>query len=153
LSSEKKPAEPIKVTDKRIFTSDGDIREEFKNDVHPVDPEVTLAAPRAEAPVPQEESAEKKKTVRDKATNPGTPFGHFVESLIVNAYMALGMLRDPRDPHVQARADMAAARQMIDILTVLTEKTAGNLTEDEDDYLKAHLGELKLAFVQRGKTI
>jgi hypothetical protein len=36
---------------------------------------------------------------------------------------------------------------------MLKEKTAGNLTPEEDDFLSTHLGDLKLAFVQRTKTI
>jgi hypothetical protein len=36
---------------------------------------------------------------------------------------------------------------------MLKDKTAGNLTQEEEDFLAAHLGELKLAFVQRTKTI
>jgi hypothetical protein len=42
---------------------------------------------------------------------------------------------------------------MIDILTLLQEKTAGNLTPDENDFLETHLSELKLAYVQRTKSI
>jgi hypothetical protein len=36
---------------------------------------------------------------------------------------------------------------------MLKEKTEGNLTPEEEDFLTTHLGELKLAFVQRTKTI
>lgn len=146
---EKKSSEPIKVTDKRIFTSDGEIREEFKNNVTPVvpaDAPPKEAAPAAAAPEPQQE----KKPARDRSVNPGTPFTSFVESLVVQAYMSLGMLRNP---YGQVPVDVAAARQLIDIITMLSEKTKGNLTEDEEEYLKAHLGELKLAYVQRSKTI
>ena len=87
----------------------------------------------------------------DKASNPGSPFTNFIEPLIAQAYMSLGMLRNPYQP--QAKIDVAAARQMIEILTLLKEKTLGNLTPDEEDFLDTHLGELKLAFVQRTKTI
>ena len=65
--------------------------------------------------------------------------------------MSLGMLRNPYQQKPQI--DTAAARQMIEILTMLKEKTEGNLTADEDDFLATHLGDLKLAFVQRTKSI
>ena len=65
--------------------------------------------------------------------------------------MSLGMLRNPYQP--QAKIDAAAAQQMIEILTLLKDKTTGNLTPDEEDFLDTHLGELKLAFVQRTKSI
>ena len=41
----------------------------------------------------------------------------------------------------------------IEILNMLKEKTAGNLTPEEDEFLTTFLGELKLAFVQRTKSI
>jgi len=162
VPEEKKAPKELKVTDKRIFTPEGDIREEFKTDIKPADPQ------QAKAPEPSPAAAEKEKeperrqqketvqeerrrTVADKATNPGSAFTNFIEPLIAQAYMSLGMLRNPYQP--QAKIDTAAARQMIEILTLLQEKTAGNLTDDEEDFLATHLGELKLAFVQRTKSI
>ena len=54
-----KPKE-LKVTDKRIFTPEGDIREEFRKDIRPVEPsfkkmEEPAAAPAAEKPAPKPE--------------------------------------------------------------------------------------------------
>jgi hypothetical protein len=155
-------AKELKVTDKRIFTPEGDIREEFRGEIKPSDPQ--MARPAAEKP-PEEKPAhdrretnagpppggDRRKTVAEKAENPGTPFADFVQQLIAQAYMFLGMLRSPSAP--KPMVDVAAAREMIEILTMLKEKTAGNLTPDEDDFLTTHLGELKLAFVQRTKTI
>lgn len=162
----------LKVTDKRIFTPEGDIREEFRQDITPADPTPAGAAPPPEPrqeTAPREEKApprteerrqrsdappggeERRRTMADKATNPGSPFTDFIEPLIAQGYMSLGMLRNPYQP--QTKIDTAAARQMIEILTLLREKTKGNLTADEDDFLDTHLGELKLAFVQRTKSI
>lgn len=157
MTKNDKPKE-LKVTDKRIFTPEGDLREEFRDEIKPADP---MAAKPAEPPAetPAEKKAEKKeppreerrRTIADKAQNPGTAFTDFVEPLIAQAYMSLGMLRNPYQPKPQI--DTSAARQMIEILTMLKEKTNGNLTADEDDFLSTHLGELKLAFVQRTKSI
>ena len=146
----------LKVTDKRIFTPDGEIREEFKRDITPASSSASpgpAAAPPPGSPEPREErrTEERRRSVADKATNPGTPFTNFVEPLIAQAYMSLGMLKNPYQP--QATVDAAAARQMIEILTLLKEKTEGNLTPDEGDFLDTHLGELKLAYVQRTKSI
>jgi Domain of unknown function (DUF1844) len=168
---EKPAREQIKVTDKRIFTSEGEIREEFKNDISPSDPSAVRQAAPAPAPAPapateaEPPKAQERRTkqephpgedrrnrsIADKAQNPGTAFTDFVEPLIAQAYMSLGMLRNPYQP--KPTVDVAAARQMIEIVTMLKEKTAGNLTPDEEDFLATHLGELKLAFVQRTKTI
>jgi hypothetical protein len=171
LSKEKSPQkEQMKVTDKRIFTPEGEIREEFRKDIKPVEPsfkrvEEPQAAPAPEKPAsktpPAEErrsrsegpppGGERRRTMADKAQNPGTAFTDFVEPLIAQAYMSLGMLRNPYQP--KPTVDPSAARQMIEILTMLKEKTAGNLTPDEEDFLETHLGELKLAFVQRTKSL
>jgi hypothetical protein len=171
LSTDNKAPRELKVTDKRIFTADGDIKDEFKNDIKPVTPsvetpraetqsvEAPAAAPAesakaAESAAPREERRQQAKPAEPRQrgdAQPETPFAHFLESLIMQAYMSLGMLRNPYAP--QAKTDPAAARQMIDILTMLKEKTAGNLTPEEEDFLEAHLGELKLAYVQRTKNI
>ena len=166
----------IKVTDKRIFTAEGDIREEFREDIKPSEP-MSAKAPEppakaaekpaekpAETPKPPPaterrtqskgappETGERRRTMADKASNPETPFSNFIEPLIAQGYMSLGMLRNPYQP--QAKIDVAAARQMIEILSLLKEKTAGNLTADEEDFLETHLGELKLAYVQRTKSL
>ena len=157
--------EQIKVTDKRIFTPEGEIREEFRGDIKPADPSAARPPapppPAADTKAPHEErrnrtegpppGGDRRKTMADKAQNPGTAFSDFVEPLIAQAYMSLGMLPNPYQP--KPTVDPSAARQMIEILTMLKEKTAGNLTPDEDDFLATHLGELKLAFVQRTKRI
>lgn len=149
--------EHIKVTDKRIFTSEGEIREEFREQIQasaPVSEPAAAPAPPVERRTeqrPQPEGHDRRRSVAEKAASPGTPFANFVEPLIAQAYMSLGMLSNPYAP--QAKPDVAAARQMIDILTLLQEKTTGNLTPDEDDFLSTHIGELKLAFVKRTKSI
>lgn len=166
LPKDKPPQkEQIKVTDKRIFTADGEVREEFKTEIRPAEPsarpvehpsarqpERPHAAPPPKPPVEGSPTGqERRRTLADKAANPGTPFSNFVEPLIAQAYMSLGMLRNPYQP--QAKIDPAAARQMIEIITLLSDKTKGNLTPEEDDFLSTHLGELKLAYVQRTKSI
>ena len=170
MPNEKQAPKELKVTDKRIFTQDGEIRDEFKGEIKPVEPQAVKTAEPPPAPKPEPPQAsepkappterrheqrpvaeERRRTIADKASNPNTPFTNFIEPLIAQAYMSLGMLRNPYQP--QAKIDTAAARQMIEILTLLKDKTNGNLDPDEDDFLDTHLGELKLAFVQRTKTI
>jgi hypothetical protein len=166
LPNDKQPPKELKVTDKRIFTPEGDIREEFQNDIRPADapparpaeparesthdenPQERRVTPPAESKPPREE---RRRSMAEKATNPGTPFSNFIQSLVAQTYMFLGMLRDPRAP--QPMFDAEAAHETIDILTLLKEKTSGNLTPDEEDFFEAHLGDLKLAYVQRTKSI
>lgn len=169
LPKDKQAPKELKVTDKRIFTAEGDIREEFKQEIQPAEPVAGEAvppppAPEVNAPPREEPRTEERRqrneppppggdrrTLADKASNPGSAFTNFIEPLIAQAYMSLGMLRNPYQP--QSKIDTSAARQMIEILTLLKDKTKGNLTPDEEDFLDTHLGELKLAFVQRTKSI
>lgn len=166
MPSDKQAPKELKVTDKRIFTPEGEIRDEFKKEIHPSEQPPAAAAPpppasepRAEAPQPDRRQrneppppgGERRRTMEEKAESPGTPFANFIEGLIMQAYMSLGMLRNPYQP--QSKLDPGAARQMIEILTLLRDKTQGNLTADEEDFLETHLGELKLAYVQRTKSI
>lgn len=172
MPKDKQPPKELKVTDKRIFTAEGEIKDEFKQDIKPAEPEPAKPpepAPAA-APPPQQAHAappvdrrsadphaerpageERRRSVHDRASSPETPFANFIEPLIAQAYMSLGMLRNPYQP--QAKIDPAAARQMIDIIQLLQEKTQGNLTPEEEDFLDTHLGELKLAYVQRTKSL
>lgn len=161
----------IKVTDKRIFTSSGEIREEFREDIRPADPaarpvekpagkpaEAKPAAPSSQPQNPAPPNADRRgaggdrrRTMADRASNPSTPFTNFLEPLIAQAYMSLGMLPNPYQQ--QTKPDVASARQMIDILTLLQEKTKGNLSVEEEDFLSTYLGELKLAFVKITKNL
>ena len=173
MPKDKQPQkEQIKVTDKRIFTPDGDIREEFREQITPAgpsqqretepqgkSPEVRPAETRPQNRTNdknQEAAAQAERDRRgrmgDRAENPGTPFTNFLEPLIAQAYMSLGMLPNPYQVQ-QSKIDAGAARQMIDILTLLQQKTAGNLTPDEEDFLNTYIGELKLAFVKITKSI
>lgn len=166
--------EQIKVTDKRMFTSEGEIREEFRGVINPAAAPTAASpaeAPKAAKPAPVEQkpsepkpqgapgadrrapgAGDRRRSMADSATLPETGFARFLEGLIIQAYVSLGMLESPYPPHAR-RADPPAARQMIDILSLLKEKTKGNLTPEEEDFFEAHLGELKLAFVKITKSI
>jgi hypothetical protein len=165
LAKEKQPQkEQIKVTDKRIFTADGEIREEFREQIKPADPDarpIEKPAPAAPEPKKTEQKpepadrrgtgGERRRSLADQAANPGTPFADFLEPLIAQAFMSLGMLPNPYQP--QTKPDIGAARQMIDILSLLQEKTAGNLKPEEEEFLNAYLGELKLNYVKITKNL
>lgn len=136
---------PLKVTDKRLFTAEGEIREEFREDVTSVEPAPPAPEPRPEVPPPPEPPRKQ----RDPLVNPGTPFSNFIETLVLNGYVSLGLVRSPYQP--EPILDLPAARQMIDMIGMLAEKTKGNLTADETDFMEQHLGDLKLKYVQRNR--
>jgi hypothetical protein len=68
-----------------------------------------------------------------------------VSTLYLQGAMALGLLPNPatKKPEVQ----FEQARHVIDLLTMLQEKTEGNRTSDESAELEAALHELRMAFV------
>jgi hypothetical protein len=142
----------IKVTDKRIFTADGQVRDDLQ---HPEGPAVAeIEPPPASIPARERGAADAGPDRRRKLAdtrNPDSPFSNFIESLIAQTYMSLGMLRNPYQSG--PAVDAPAARQIIDIIAMLQQKTRGNLTPEEEGFLTTHLGELKLAFVQITKSI
>lgn len=74
-------------------------------------------------------------------------FTALVISLASSAAVHFGDLGDPVTGEKQP-ANLIAARHAIDLLSILEEKTAGNLTEDEQQVLEQVLVELRMRFVQ-----
>lgn len=164
MSKENKQEEPsgFKVTDKRHFTREGDSRadeeisadpagEEKKEDSPPVvsaakEPE----APADPAPPPSpkaNDGADGDPPQEEKGGTDGpVDFTHLVMSLASTAFYSLGL----PDPVTKQKAEMnlPAASQMIDLLSILSEKTKGNLTPQEDQILTGTLTELRSIFVQ-----
>ena len=68
-------------------------------------------------------------------------------SLATSAAVHFGDLGDPITGEKQPR-NLPAAKQAIALLTILEEKTQGNLTEDEKQVLGQVLTELRMRFVQ-----
>ena len=81
------------------------------------------------------------------APNPALTFPAFVLSLAHTAAVHFG---DTPDPSTGATApqDLVAAKQMIDVLALLEEKTRGNLSAEERQLIEQLLYELRLRFVE-----
>ena len=77
-------------------------------------------------------------------------FAAFVLSLAHTAAVHFGDIPDPVSGQ-QAEANLPAAQQMIDILSLLEAKTRGNLTAEERQLLEQILYELRLRFVEASK--
>lgn len=77
-------------------------------------------------------------------------FEKLVLSLYMTAMMQLGMVREEETP---ARPDIVSARQTIDTISLLGEKTKGNLTERESHMLQNCLFELRMAFLEIMKVL
>jgi Domain of unknown function (DUF1844) len=77
----------------------------------------------------------------------GISFTAFVLSLAHTAAVHFGDIPDPVTGQ-QGSANLPAAQQMIDILSLLEAKTRGNLTAEERQFLEQVLYELRLRFVE-----
>lgn len=80
-------------------------------------------------------------------SEPQITFSAFVLSLAATAAVHFGDRPEPEAAPPGA-ADLPAAAQMIDILSLLEEKTRGNLSAEERQLLERVLYELRLRFIQ-----
>ncbi|HTE54362.1 MAG TPA: DUF1844 domain-containing protein [Kofleriaceae bacterium] len=80
---------------------------------------------------------------------PPLDFSTFVLSLASTAMVHLGQLPGPGDDTPER--DLPAAKQAIDMLTMLDDKTRGNLDESEQKLLRSILYDLRVAFVDASK--
>ena len=134
---------PIRVVDRRMFTADGELRPGFEPE------EASEPSARAGVPPPSVSPEGAKKPESEPsasgAREPHSAFGALVGWIATNAYSALGLIPDTAG---RARADLAIARQMIEWLALLEQKTRGHLSFEESDFLSRAIYELRLAFVE-----
>lgn len=76
---------------------------------------------------------------------PAVTFEHVIQSIYLSAVVALGAGTEPGQ---KARVDILGARQSIDMLGVLQEKTKGNLNEKEQRLLQSALFEARMMFLE-----
>ena len=81
---------------------------------------------------------------------PTIDFATFILSLSHSALMHLGEAPHPDDNRVEV--ELPLAKQTIDLLILLEEKTKGNLTGDEERLMTQILFDLRLRYVERSKT-
>jgi hypothetical protein len=91
--------------------------------------------------------------VPETAVEEGLPpveFTTFVLSLSHSALMHLGEAPDPETGGV-VQKNLLLARQTIDLIAMLEEKTKGNLTGDEERLLAQILFDLRMRYVEKSK--
>src|SRR5437667_445819 len=72
-------------------------------------------------------------------------FERIMASLYMSAMLQLGLMQEERG---QPRIDILGARQTIDTLSLLSEKTQGNHTAAEENFLQNCLYKLRMAYVE-----
>ncbi|MFY9745343.1 MAG: DUF1844 domain-containing protein [Acidobacteriaceae bacterium] len=173
---EKEPT--FTVTDRRKFTAEGELRDDApaaeQQEEKPAAPPAadnvvtmpaleTKEAAGEEPELPQftaQETAEQNAAYQESSkqiddmlrqANPGMEatgvitFEHIIQSFYVSAMIALGAGTEPGQ---KARVDILGARQSIDMLALLQEKTRGNLSQKEEATLQNVLFELRMMFLE-----
>jgi hypothetical protein len=171
----------FKVTDRRLFTSEGELRADVPEEVEapkepiPVAPQAAATAGKGptpvsvagdgagdrEMPVPptnseqEAQAAAYRQSSKDldaqvelsghSAKDFEITFERFMASLYMTAMMQLGLMRQQ---DAQPQVDIIGARQTIDTLSLIAEKTKGNLTPAEENFLQNSLYELRMAYVE-----
>lgn len=134
MTDEKKP---FTVTDRRLFTSDGERRE-------PTEPE-----PRErDSPRSDPHGSDPRGPTPRVAQGPGPAasaanFTGFLLGLAAQASMLFGREGQP--------ADLEGAREMIAILEMLRDKTEGRRTAEEDEVLESVLYELRMVYLHKAE--
>src|SRR5579864_3673936 len=181
MAEKKHEQSGFKVTDRRLFTSDGELRMEVAEEVEapkaapPTAPKEASAEASMPAPQPADageaadremptppttaeqdaQAAAYKQSAKDldsqvelsghSAKDFEMTFERFLASLYMTAMLQLGLMRQQGG---QPRIDIIGARQTIDTLSLIAEKTKGNLTAAESNFLQNSLYELRMAYVE-----
>lgn len=144
----------FKVTDRRSFNPDGTLREGVtleqpaaapQEPAIPADPAGAPSAyhvsPAAATAVePQQEQDEDIHGMPDQ-----TPFTAFLMEIASTAFIYLGMVEHPATGRKQV--DMHAAKDYINILMMLKQKTKGNLSQGEEKFFDDLLADLQMQFM------
>ena len=170
-----KKREEFTVTDRRLFTSEGELRTETEPETATEAEQPSQAAPKAasaqthpasapEPAVPPPPTAAEQQAQHDayrtstkdldnqlhkelggRARELEMTFERFVASLYMTALLQLGLVHEQGG---QPQVDLLAARQTIDTLGILQDKTRGNLSMSEQNLLQNSLYELRMAYVE-----
>jgi hypothetical protein len=99
-----------------------------------------------ETPKDKTKSAARGKDSKTEFQLPKIDFATFIFSLNSSVYVQLGLLEDPATG--QKTKNLPVAKQTIDILGMLEEKTRGNLTKEEESMLRSILYDLRILYVK-----
>ena len=140
MPEEKEEKKDFVVKDRRIFAEENaDAEPKEEKETPPAEKEKEAKAdetgkepdPESQEPPPQ---------------FPEINFATFVASLNASALLHLGAIEDPASGTRDKSLPMA--KQTIDILSMLQEKTVGNLSEEEESLLKNILYDLRIMYVR-----
>ena len=127
----------LKVVDRRLFTAEGEVRDDVPAESSAPEPAEAAAAPAAAPAGPAAPAA---------AATPTSPA--FLALLDMLAQTGLVYLEGVPDAAGGRQPNVAGARQIVEALLALREKTRGQLSFEETDALEGIVGELQLVFTR-----
>src|SRR5215468_5663666 len=158
-----KKNESFTVTDRRLFTAEGELRRDVPEEQETPAPPTATKPPQTvenEPPAPtaaeqkdQADAYQKSSEEMDRQAelsgistkDTEITFERFLASLYMTGMLQLGLMHEPGAP---PQLDLIGARQTIDSLALLSEKTKGNLSSKEQSLLQNALYELRMAYVE-----
>ncbi len=119
-----------------------------ENELHVDDDWKNRADAERRAAALEREQAIQEQAIQEEGDSeiPEATFGLLVNTLAMQAVSALGHMPDPQTG--QAMVHKPLAQHMIDLLTVLEDKTKGNLDAEETKMITQILSQLRIAFLQ-----
>ncbi|MBN1662692.1 MAG: DUF1844 domain-containing protein [Deltaproteobacteria bacterium] len=147
MAEEEKKGKGFVVKDRRIFDDSGEVRGET-----PTDSQEPPGEMKEKRQVFTKGEPREKERVEEPAHDGNYPpvnFANFVLSLSTTAMYHFGDFPDPESN--KAEINLPAAKQTIDIIGMIKEKTAGNLDDNEKNLIEGILYELRLRYVKETK--
>ena len=138
MSDEKDEKKDFVIKDRRIFSQEETEDQEQPETQASKEPDDTKKEVPEETPPVDEET--------DQPQLPEINFLTFIFSLNASALVQLGVMEDPATG--KKEKNLPLAKQTIDMLSMLEEKTAGNLTTEEAELMKHILYDLRMRFVK-----
>lgn len=138
------------VRDKRHFFQEGEKpspREEEKAEKSRAgEARLKAEGPKKEAKRRKEKrEEERRKEKTEDIPLPEVSFSNFVFSLTTQALIQLGEIQDPGSK--ETMKNLPLAKQTIDLISMLREKTSGNLTKEEEALVNTALYDLRMRYV------
>jgi len=134
------------IKDRRRFAQGDEAAEIKEETAEPAEADAKTGEPETAEPAEADAKTEEPEKDAEDFRLPKINFATFIFSLNSSVLMHLGVIDDPSTG--KQVKNLPIAKQTIDILGMLEEKTQGNLTEDEAKMLKNILYDLRMIYVK-----
>jgi hypothetical protein len=147
MPKEQDPNVEVTVRDRRMFNPDGTLRQPLASEdsFAAVEPPIIASPPpaAANAPIIDEAFSEPDADEMPRPQGISPEFASLMEILATNTIIQLGA----ESQFGRGQINLEAARDLIDIIAMLQDKTAGNLSQDEHNMLNSMLTRLRMDYM------